>query len=95
MQAGEDNASSWGGLKQLIVIAWVYFIGWPMLSKFIFGAPKPDVELGTEDEEAAPQAHWALGLLKVIVTCFCLFALLLVMIYFKQESMLYVPSQPI
>jgi hypothetical protein len=88
VKAGQGPATLIGKLVSNYALpCFVWFYLWPA----IFGSKTKEV-----DPEAAPvePTSWAVFVGKILVGGICLAVFMLVMIYVKQESMLYVPGQP-
>jgi hypothetical protein len=71
----------------------LYFYGWPLIRSKIWGAPEVDKD-GVPIPIPAEPFNFFTFVTKGI--CYMLFfgVAMLLMIYFKQEGMLYAPSQP-
>ena len=74
---------------------WFYFMGWPALREKIWPSPLPSVDAAGKEIVVPPEPFnltWFAA--KSVFYCVAFAIAILLMIYFKQEGMLYVPAQP-
>jgi hypothetical protein len=79
------------GEKLIKPLLFFYFI-WPMISKAVFD---PELKEPAEDETPAEPTDWSWTIAKWVFIASLMATFFLLMIFTRQESMLYVPSQPI
>lgn len=108
IQAGQGPAELLSKvLTKMLIPLYFYFFLWPSLHKTFFSGPDND-QLHANDTNSTEHVHddlpppeyhpfkaWGMFLLNIFMTFSAFFAFILLMIYLKQESLLYVPSAPI
>ena len=104
IQAGEKQVGIFQQMiKFLTIPIYIYFIGipiyrniWmPLLPKWLTGYEPELPVFGPELENGSYLTGWTGFFIKWTLFSLCASILIMVLIWIKQESLLYVPSQPI
>ena len=79
---------------------YVYFFAWPWVKTLVWGPPEefygpPSAEEWTKLDPDNFYNTWTYTVIKTTVMMVSLAVMMLLMIYFGQEKILYVPGQPI